>query len=301
MRKWIPAPATHLLCALHKRDFHRGATVTTQAVVSRTLLPLTPNQSVLAECVNPRNKRLPKFRPSWQEDPPSPLASEITLRCGAFKAFLTSCGRLGRRLGPSKISGLSPLHLKVWRTSACGDLRLARPCHHCTKSLFHFARKYFLHFTVTFSTGNPREPWARRLSLQRLCHYGGLAPSITFGNLPQLLARVHSWVMMKGVYADAVREGKKTVENRPARPKKGSWKGAPLPNRRVLLGIVACANRKENKPAHLSCLAEVEVRSKEASKIYIVRVIPLQRTPLARGSGFPGFVSNLKSVLVAKV
>ena len=182
----------------------------------------------------------------------------------------------------------------VWRSAADGrrETSNSRPCYHCTKSLCHFQRKIGREIVVTFSTGDPHRPWAVRIPVSSLWKWNDSPPVFTFGHIPLLLKRAHSWVVIKEKFVSEIIQGRKKVENRPPIPKRGCWSTAPKVGVMVLLGIVVGANPKKDLPAYVAGMAKVYVSRPDASRIHICDFIHIQKRFLPKGSGFPGFLSG---------
>jgi hypothetical protein len=128
------------------------------------------------------------------------------------------------------------------------------------------------------------------LTIDKLITYNNTSPIITFGNIPSLMSKVHSWVCIKEKYVKEIISGEKTIENRPPKPQKGSWLNSPTKNKKVILGVIRGADKKLNKPPAIVAFLTVIVKDTKASQIYILKCITI--TPHNIRRGFPSFMDN---------
>lgn len=171
-------------------------------------------------------------------------------------------------------------------------MSLARPCHHCTHKLVSmekvFKRRYkSVNVKVSFSIDTHR--LSRWLTPNELWNYDNSSPIITFGNMSSVFSKIHSWLTIKPHYVQKILTGEKKVENRPPKPKRGSWLKAPVPNKKVLLGVIEGANKKLKIGSRIVAILIVSCIAKDASCIVIHKIIKVAPYYC---KGFPGFISN---------
>lgn len=172
-------------------------------------------------------------------------------------------------------------------------LSLARPCHHCTHHLINMEKnlrkKFGENVVVKISFSINTNTFSKWIGPIGLWDWSNTNPIITFGKMSTIFSKVLSWVCIKPCYILTILSGEKKIENRPPKPKKGSWKNAPLPNKTVILGVVEGSNKKLKIGARVTALLFVTCSDKSASKIIIHKYIKVAYYPC---KGFPGFISN---------